>query len=177
MAVDVRVLTGGETPGGLAEIRRLLDAGFDSDFSDDDWDHTQGGRHVVALAGDVVVAHAAVVPRTIRVADDPFQAGYVEGVVTSPDRQGEGIGSLVMEQVTRLVSGSFDLGVLSTALPDFYRRFGWEPWQGPTYVRDGDRLARTADEDDGIMVLRCGPSLGLGLDGPIACERRSGDDW
>jgi len=123
------------------------------------------------------VSHAAVVHRTIRVADVAFLAGYVEGVVTRPDLQREGLGSLVMEQVTHLVARHYQLGVLSTALTAFYRRFGWEPWRGPSYVRDGDRLVRTADEDDGIMVLRCGPTLALGLDGSIICDRRSGDDW
>jgi len=177
VAVDVRVLTAGETARRLDEIRLLLHAGFVGDFSEEDWAHALGGWHVVALDDGDVVAHAAVVPRTIRVADEPFLAGYVEGVATLPDRQGEGLGSLVMEQVTRMVARQYQLGVLSTALTAFYRRFGWEPWGGPSYVRDGDRLVRTADEDDGIMVLRCGPTLALGLDGSIICDRRSGDDW
>jgi len=161
----------------IPRIRKVLEDSFKGDFSDADWAHTLGGWRVVALVDDAPVSHAAVVPRTIAVAGSPFRAGFVEGVVTRPDRQGQGLGSLVIAEATRLIAGTFELGALSTALTDLYRRFGWEPWQGQSYVRDGERLVRTADEDDGIMVLRCGPSLGISLDASIACDRRSGDDW
>ncbi len=178
IGVQLQVLRDDETSHlQIPRVREVLEAGFKGDFSDADWAHTLGGWRVVALVDDAPVSHAAVVPRTITVADNPFRAGYVEGVVTRPDRHGEGLGSLVMEEVTRLIAGDFELGALSTALTDFYRRFGWEPWLGQSYVCDGERLVRTADEDDGIMVLRWGPSLGISLDGSIACDRRSGDDW
>lgn len=136
-----------------------------------------GGWHVVALNGETVVSHAAVVPRTIGVGDVLFAAGYVEGVATTPHRQRQGLGSQVMAQGADLIRQEFDLGVLSTSRADFYRQLGWERWQGPTFVRDGAQLVRTADEDDGIMVLRFGPSQTIDLDAPISCDARSGDDW
>ena len=72
---------------------------------------------------------------------------------------------------------SHDLGALSTGSPGFYGRLGWERWRGPTYVRRGDDLVRTPDEDAGIMVLRFGPSAGVDLAAPISSEARAGDDW
>ncbi|NYG56718.1 hypothetical protein BJ989_003022 [Nocardioides perillae] len=49
-------------------------------------------------------------------------------------------------------------------------------WRGASYVvRDG-ALVRTED-DDGLMVLRHGPSAGLDLALPTACEDRLGDPW
>ena len=160
----------------LTELRQLLVDGF-GDFPEEDWGHTTGGWRVVAFDGDEPVSHAAVVPRTIQVARRAFDAGYVEGVATRPGRQRAGLGSLVMSEATRLVQDRHDLGVLSTGLHDFYERFGWQRWQGAAFVRDGDRLVRTEDEDDAIMVLRCGPSRDIDLTGPISCDRRSGDDW
>ena len=70
------------------------------------------------------------------------------------------------------------LGALSTGAHAFYGRLGWERWRGPTYVRtSGGAIERTEDEDDGVMVLRFGPSADLDLTLPICCEDRPGDAW
>jgi len=161
----------------LAEIRRLVVSAFEEDFSEEDWEHSLGGWHVVAFDNDVVIAHAAVVPRVVEVADRSFRTGYVEAVATDPARQHEGLGSSIMIEVARLVRGTFEMGALSTALHDFYARLGWERWQGPTYVRRGSQLVRTEAEDDGIMVLRFGRSKDVDVSAAISCEARTGDDW
>lgn len=167
-----------EAPGKLlAEIRRLLDDAFDGDFSDEDWDHTVSGRHVVVEDGGVVLAHAAVVPRVLEVVDRPFRTGYVEGVATASARHNAGLGSLAMDSASELVRREFELGALSTGRHTFYQRLGWERWQGPTFVRRASGTIRTEDEDDGVMVLRFGPSEDVDLTAPISCEGRAGDDW
>jgi aminoglycoside 2'-N-acetyltransferase I len=161
----------------LREIRALLDAAFGERFSDDDWAHGLGGWHAVLSERGVVVAHASVVPRVLEVAGRPFRTGYVEAVGTRPDRQGQGLGTQVSQEVTSLVRDRYELGALSTGAHHFYARLGWERWRGPTYVRHGEDLVRTEDEDDGVMVLRTGPSAGLDLAAAISCETRPGDDW
>ncbi len=161
----------------LTEIRRLLDEAFEGEFSDEDWDHTVGGWHVVVSDGGRVVAHAAVVARTIEIDGRPFRAGYVEGVATAPRRQGRGLGSLAMAEVADVVRVGFEMGALSTGRHRFYARLGWERWRGPTFVRDGSEAIRTEEEDDGVMVLRYGPSAGVDLTSPISCPARAGDDW
>jgi aminoglycoside 2'-N-acetyltransferase I len=161
----------------LEEIRRMLDEAFDGDFSDDDWEHMLGGDHVVVIDQGVVVAHAAAVPRRIEVGGRPFETGYVEAVATSPSRQGQGLGSRAMTEVTALVRRRFQLGALSTDRHSFYERLGWQRWEGPTFVRSGSAVRRTPDEDDGVMVLRFGTSADLDLRLPIMCEARVGDDW
>lgn len=154
-------------------VRALVFAAF-ADFSEDDWNHCLGGAHVLAYDGADLVAHAAVVPRRLWVGTRPVTAGYVEGVAVRPDHQGRGIGTLVMGSVADLVA-AYGLGVLSTGRTAFYERLGWERWRGATYVRSGDEVVRTADEDDGIMVLRGREPIDLTAD--ITCEARSGDDW
>lgn len=161
----------------LTAIRRLLDTAFGEDFSEDDWGHALGGWHVVAFDDNAVMAHAAVVPRAIEVAGRAFRAGYVEAVATDPTRQREGLGSSVMAGVAELVRSQFEMGALSTSLHSFYGRLGWDRWRGPTYVRRGAELIRTEDEDDGVLVLRFGPSKDIDLAAAISCEARSGDDW
>jgi aminoglycoside 2'-N-acetyltransferase I len=176
--VEIRRLTTAAASGDrLAEIRQLLVDAFAGDFSDDDWEHTLGGRHVVVADGGVVVSHAAVVPRVLEVAHRPVRAGYVEGVATAPARQREGLGSLAMAELSELLRHEFEIGALSTGRHRFYERLGWERWRGPTFVRHDSEVTRTEDEDDGVMVLRFGPSSGIDLTSPLSCEARRGDDW
>jgi aminoglycoside 2'-N-acetyltransferase I len=164
-------------PRDLELVRSLMDRAFDGDFSDDDWEHSIGGWHVVALEGGAIVAHAALVSRPIEADGRMFDTGYVEAVATEPSRQGRGLGTAVMEVVGELVVTRYELGALSTGEHHFYERLGWERWRGPTFVRHGDQLIRTEGEDDGIMVLRVGRSIDIDLGSAISCGRRRGDDW
>ncbi len=161
----------------LADARRLMDEAFAGRFDDTDWDHALGGAHVLVTEDGAVLAHAAVVRRELHVDGRPFLTGYVEAVGTAPDRQRQGLGSLAMVEAGRVLREQHELGALSTGSPGFYVRLGWERWRGPTYVRRGDDLVRTAEEDAGIMVLRVGPSAGVDLAAPLSCEARAGDDW
>ena len=175
---DARVFTTPAAPERLLDrVRRLLDEAFEGRFSSEDWDHALGGWHVVVTDGEVPLAHAAVVPRVLEVGGRPLRAGYVEAVATDPGRHGEGLGSLAMTHIDRLVRREFHMGALSTARHSFYEHLGFERWRGPTFVRRGRVVVRTEEDDDGLMVLRFGPSFGLDLTAPISCEARPGDDW
>ena len=154
-----------------------MDEAFAERFDGTDWDHALGGHHVLVTEGEDVVAHAAVVPRDLHVDGRPFRTGYVEAVATAPFRRRRGLGSLAMAAADAVVREHHELGALSTGSPAFYARLGWERWRGPTFVRSGDDLVRTPDEDDGIMVLCFGPSTAVDLAGSLSCEARSGDDW
>ena len=167
----------GWDPDRLAAVRAMTFAAFTGRFDEHDWEHTYGGVRVVALADGVPVAAGAVVPRRLLVGEREVTVGYVEGVATAPDHQGSGLGTVVMRSVGEVVRDRYELGVLSTGAHAFYEGLGWERWQGPTYVRDGETVVRTEDEDDGIMVLRHGPSAELDLMLALTCEARPGDDW
>jgi aminoglycoside 2'-N-acetyltransferase I len=160
-----------------AAARPLLDEAFGGRFDDTDWEHALGGWHVLVTEGGTLVAHAAVVPRDLHVDGRPVDAGYVEAVATTPARQGEGLGTLALREVDRLLRSHHQLGALSTGAHGFYERLGWERWLGPTFVRTGEGAVRTRDEDDGIMVLRFGSTATVDLGAPLSCEAREGDDW
>lgn len=179
---DVQVFRSEAAPRPVLDAARALCvAAFagdpDGEFEDDDWLHALGGWHVVVVEGGTVVAHAAVVPRTIHVAGTPFRTGYVEAVATQPGRHGEGLGSLAMIEIGEIIRREFELGALGTGRWSFYERMGWERWQGPTFVQVDGVDIRTEDDDDGVMVLRFGPSAGIDRRRPIACEQRPGDVW
>lgn len=164
-------------PADVAGLQALMAAAFDGRFDADDWAHALGGTHLIVRHDGVLLAHAAVVPRALDVDGLPFRTGYVEAVATAPQQHGRGLGTAVMTAAGELVRSAYELGALSTGRPAFYERLGWERWAGETWVREGTRLERTPDEDDGILVLRTGPSADLSLTGAIACEARTGDDW
>jgi aminoglycoside 2'-N-acetyltransferase I len=161
----------------LREIRQLLERAFAGGFTAEDWEHTINGTHVLATADGAVIAHAAVVARVLDVGGRAWRTGYVEAVATQPERQREGLGSVVMSEVGEVIRRDFDLGALATGRHDFYERFGWERWQGPTFARRGAETIRTEGDDDAVMVLRFGPSAAVDLTATIVCEERRGDHW
>ena len=172
-----RFATAEASPDLLAQVRSLMDDAFRGEFTEEDWQHTIGGTHFVVELEGAVASHASVIERTIEVDGRGFRTGYVEGVATASALQGQGLGSLVMQAASHLVRSSFELGALGTDRHSFYERLGWERWRGPSYVRRAGDLVRSAEEDDGLMVLRFGPSAHVPLTAPIACRERPGDDW
>jgi aminoglycoside 2'-N-acetyltransferase I len=176
--LQVTVLRDAELSAASAKAcAALVLESFGSRFTDDDWQHAAGGWRVIATEGEAFVGHAAVVPRRLRIGDRDLAAGYVEAVATRVGRHGQGIGTALMKSVNDVIAAHFDLGALSTSRHSFYAGLGWERWRGPAYVRDGEQLIRTADEDAGLMVLRVNDSAGIDLSASITCDARSGDDW
>jgi aminoglycoside 2'-N-acetyltransferase I len=163
----------------LAVVRRLLDEEFEGRFTEDDWDHTVGGTHVLALDGHQVLAHVAVVARTLVASGRALDTGYVEGLATRGDQRRRGNATLVMREANRIIQQRYQLGALAdgTGIPGFYQRLGWETWQGPTFVASPLGPLRTADEDGGVLVLRTPATRDLDLTGPLTCDWRSGDVW
>ena len=178
-AVVVRCLRTRElTAAHVASARALMEAAFDGDFSDDDWAHACGGWHAMLEEDGAVIAHASVVARTITVGGRDVHAGYVEAVAVTPARQRRGLGSAVMQALHAVIHGEFEAGVLSTGEWPFYESLGWARWQGPSFVREASgTLARTADDDDGLMVLDGWAGDPMDRTAPIVCEARAGDAW
>jgi aminoglycoside 2'-N-acetyltransferase I len=165
----------------LAAIRALLVASFGSDederFTEEDWDHAVGGVHFVLDIDGEIVSHASVVERELDVGGRLLRTGYVEAVATAADRQGTGLGSLVMAAVTSDIRERFELGALGTGRQRFYERLGWLTWRGPSFVRTADGPRRTPDEDGYILVLPTPSSPRLDLNASISCDWRPGDVW
>ena len=161
-------------------IRELLRAAFpsgDEAFTEDDWQHAIGGLHFVLELDGKILAHASVVERELHVGGRPVRTGYVEAVATDPDRQGQGLGTRLMTDVTSYVQEHFRLGALGTGRHHFYERLGWLTWRGPTSVRTEDGTRRTPGEDGYILVLPTPSSPSLDLTAAISCEWRPGDVW
>ncbi|QIK65215.1 GNAT family N-acetyltransferase [Nocardioides sp. HDW12B] len=170
----------------LVEVRALLDDAFaDDPLSEDDWQHCQGGRHVLTREDGRLVAYAAVVERVMLLDGVPLAVGYVEGVGVRRSHHRRGLGGTVMAPIEALAGGDLAALALSTSdegLP-FYLARGWRPWPGRTYVDTSaaphrrPQLLRTPDEDESLLVWPHGPFADVGPDSELACRARSGDDW
>ena len=164
----------------LRDLRALFDEAWwgDDAFDDDDWAHTIGGTHFVMEVDGTVRSHVSVVPRTLVTGGRSFATGYVEAVATRERDRGRGYASELMRAATHHIDGRYELGALGTELFDFYARFGWERWRGPTSVRTDEGELATPEEDGFVMVhpTRATPA-GLDVDAPISCDWRPGDAW
>ncbi|GIH06944.1 aminoglycoside 2'-N-acetyltransferase [Rhizocola hellebori] len=163
-------------PAELAAARALLYDVFD-DMSEDDWEHALGGMHALVSDGDTVIGHGSVIQRRLLHGGRALRTGYVEAVAVRPDRQRQGIGSLLMRALEDVIARAYDLGALGATDEGaaFYRSRGWRPWRGPTSVITPTGLVPTPDEDGSIYILP-GP-VPLDLTGHLTCDWRNGDAW
>jgi predicted N-acetyltransferase YhbS len=89
----------------------------------------------VRREGDRVIGHAGVVELALVVGGGLRRLGSVHAVCSDPERRGRGVGRALMEELLAGCAGRFDTLVLTTAIPDFYRRFGFEPVGEHAFVR------------------------------------------
>ena len=164
-------------PSVLRDLRRLLDAAFEGDFTNHDWEHALGGTHVWLTGPQGVISHASLVERALECSGEGLQVGFVEAVATDVTHRRQGHGARVMRRIGRLIHAGHPLGVLSTGEYAFYETLGWERWRGPTFVDGPHGRERTPNDDGDVMVLRTPTSPSLDLDGAIVCDWRPGDVW
>lgn len=146
-------------------------------FCAPDWEHSLGGMHVLAWESSDLVGHGCVVQRRLLYGGRALRAGYVEAVAVRGDRRRHGVGSSIMDEVRRLVRGTYDLGALSTTddAMAFYETRGWQRWQGPTSALTPAGVVRTEDDDGGVFVLPV--AVALDVTGELCCDWRDGDLW
>jgi len=161
----------------LHDVRTLLNAAFEGDFSDEDWGHAIGGVHVWLIGSGGLISHGSLVERTLVCSGQTLRVGYVEAVATVAAHRRNGHGATVMKHIGELIRERYALGALSTGTHAFYRTLGWERWRGPTFVDGPCGRERTPRDDGDIMILRTSRSPRLDIDGEIVCDWRLGDVW
>ncbi|GAC1321089.1 MAG: aminoglycoside N-acetyltransferase AAC(2')-Ic [Thermoleophilaceae bacterium] len=161
----------------LSAARALLDAVFEDDMTDHDWEHSLGGMHALCFEGGELVGHAAVVQRRLLHERRALRVGYVEGVAVRADRRRRGHAGAMMEALERVVRGAYEIGALGATeqAARLYAARGWQPWRGPTAAMTPEGIRRTPEEDGGVYVLPV--AVGLDLEGELTCDWRDGDLW
>ena len=157
----------------LSALHALLSAAFaDGGFTDDDFAHGMGGMHWLAEVDGSIVSHASVVPRRLEAGDRLLRTGYLEAVGRCPHSSGTASGRWSVRAAGRYLLPRYELGALSTGVPGFYLRLGWEAWLGPTFVRVEAGLERTGDDNGSIFVLRTPSTPSLSLTDRLVCDWR-----
>ncbi len=160
----------------LSAHQLLIDA-FEGKFSDEDWDHALGGMHALVYHHGALIAHAAVVQRSLIYRGTPLRTGYVEGVAVREDWRGQGLGAALMDAAEQVIRGAYRLGGLkpSESARQLYLDRGWLKWRGPTSVLAPGGTIHTPENDGGVFVLPVDIQLDPTVD--LICDWRCGDVW
>jgi aminoglycoside 2'-N-acetyltransferase I len=177
--VNVVEILSMQSPGapGESELREWLAAAYAGDFEAEDWVHTLGGLRALIRDELGIVSHAALVPRIIVCGGRPLRAGYVEAVATRFDQRRRGHARRILGRLGEIIARDYEIGVLATGLHDVYSPLGWERWRGASYVQKPGERVRTAEDDEGLMVLRTSLTRHVDLSGDIVADWRDGDVW
>ncbi|KMO98267.1 GNAT family N-acetyltransferase [Streptomyces roseus] len=141
-------------PGTRERIRALLDAAFEGDFGDEDFEHALGGMHALIHEDGELVAHGSVVQRRVLYRGRALRAGYVEAVAVRADRRRRGLGGLVMGALEGVVERAYVLGALSASAAGarLYEGRGWAAWGGPIGALSPAGPVRLAEEEGSTYV-------------------------
>ncbi|MFC8918436.1 GNAT family N-acetyltransferase [Streptomyces sp. NPDC047821] len=162
----------------LAAIRTMLNAAFDGDFADEDWDHGLGGVHAYVEDEHGVAAHGSVIMRRVAHAGRSYRVGYVEAVAVRADRRRRGLGGRVMAALEEVVDGAYAFGALSASDDgaELYRARGWQLWNGRVEAYGPGGVVHLPDEEDSTYLR---PSAGRPLPtadaGALLFDWRDGD--
>lgn len=125
-------------------------------------ERTQSAHFIDRREGRVV-GHVSLWDMTMAFGErQPIAAGYVEDVATLPDAGGSGIASALMEQArSHAAAAGLPLLGLSTGIPIFYERLGWQQWSGRSAyqlrtggVEANDRTMLLSLSDEAVALLR-----------------------
>lgn len=179
---DVRVAESGELgEDELAAAEALVRSAFGVGFRSHDWLHGVDGVHVVISEGGVLLAHASVVPRTLRHDGRVLDTGYVEAVAVADGRRGRGLGALVMDHAESVIRARHAIGALNAvhSAVAFYAARGWTTWTGPTVADTPDGVVDTYDSADRILLFSTplAEPATFAESVPLMCDWRRGDLW
>jgi aminoglycoside 2'-N-acetyltransferase I len=132
--------------------------------------------HILGYQDRKLVCHALWVTRWLQVNNKQMlRTAYVEAVATENAYRGRGYASTVMKRIAEEIQ-DYELGALSPFSTAYYRRLGWELWQGPLFIRTEAGLVRTPG-DEVVMILRLPKTPYLDLKAPLSAEWREGEVW
>jgi len=156
------------------EISALCGRIFDCDYRQL-MDLNPVRTHVLGYLDQQLVSHALWLDRPLRVGWGPWlNAAYVEGVATHPDVRERGYGGAVMRRMQEEIS-PYELAALSPAKPEWYRRLGWEQWQGPLFIEEECSVMPTPDEV--VLICRTPHTGKLNLTASLTAPWRPFELW
>ncbi len=87
--------------------------------------HDPGDRLLLKRGHDIL-GHALTTHRVIRLGRTVISAAGLQELATIPDLRGQGFGAIMLRRAERrMIENGHALGLLATATPEFFARFGW----------------------------------------------------
>ena len=144
------------------EIRQqqMLDMGRDYHGSDD-----QAPRSFLLRENGRVIAHAAIITRTIGTTQGDLTIAGLARVCSDPDQRGRGLGALVVRPVFELVdNGTFPCSLFQTSpeVRPFYEKLGATAIDNPITNSLADDMHESLFWDRVIMRYPSGPGWPAG---------------
>lgn len=106
------------------------------------------------------VSHAALFPCELVVRDEPLKTGLIVLVATAAAYRRRGFAADLMRDLQRSMhEEGYDLGILWTGVPAFYRQLGWQTvvpqgWFVPDLRREVSVLNRFRQSDSDVSIER-----------------------
>lgn len=128
-----RAITGADL-GGLGQLldgvfrlpRGIVDQHVLTDFPRVFVPSNFGNSRVIEVEGRIV-SHAAIWPREFLVGAQRVKVAMIAVVATWPEHRQRGYAATLMRDLQRTIrEEEYDLGLLWTGVPEFYRKLGWE---------------------------------------------------
>jgi GNAT superfamily N-acetyltransferase len=164
------------TAAQLDELRHLLDETFGPRFDNVAWEHCLGGTHFMLRYHGRLVSHVSLVPRLFEQGGRRINGVYGESMVTVPDLQGKGIGTIIAAMASADVLLHYELGAFAASKYHFYERLGWRKWAGPTFVLTESGRHPAAPERGAVMAL-IPPGSAVDAAHDLTTDWRPGDVW
>lgn len=74
-----------------------------------------------------IVSHVGIYPVYVKIDDLELKVGAIFGVATHPNYRGRGFAKVLLrDAVERMIKENYDVSILWTGIPEFYRKLGWE---------------------------------------------------
>jgi predicted N-acetyltransferase YhbS len=109
-----------------------------------------------------IVSHAALWPRELIVEDRRLKAAVIVSVATQPDYRRRGHAAALMRDLhNTLQTEGFDLAILWTAVPEFYRKLGWEVVSPRGMIATVDARSATTMGGESCEVIAFEPTRHL----------------
>jgi aminoglycoside 2'-N-acetyltransferase I len=167
-----RVLTSEE----YAEIVALTSQAFKRDYTPF-LEMFVNPSHILGRYHGQLVSYVLWITRWMQIGDaPPMRTAYIEGMATEISHRHKGFASQVMKTAIDAIN-DYDIAALATGSVGFYRRLGWQVWQGPLYCRKEKELIAMPGEQGCVMVYALPQTPPLDLKAPASIEWRAIEPW